>query len=162
MGDVETSIDVEITIDQHISVPLQIELLKKSALIAAALRGFTCGEIGIRITDNPTIREINLRHLQHDYATDVISFGYSDSGSRIEGEMVISVDTARTEAIEIGWSMDHELCLYVAHGTLHLTGMDDQSPQRRIEMRQAEAEVMHAIGIRDFDKYEVDRPRKDR
>ncbi len=143
--------------DEQVNVPVPIELVQKAARIAAAHRGFTSGEIGIRVTDDPTIREINVRHLDHDNATDVISFGYGAEGTRIEGEMVISVDTARAQAREIGWSTDHELCLYVVHGTLHITGMDDQAIEPRRKMRQAEADVMRALGIDRFEKFQVDR-----
>ena len=148
---------VDVTVDDHVRMPLQIGLLQKAASVAAAHRGFLHGEIGIRVTDDATIRTINVKHLEHDYPTDVISFGYSANDTVIEGEMVISVDTARIQALEMGWSTDHELCLYVVHGALHLTGMDDQSPGPRAEMRVSEAEVMKRLGISGFEKFQVDR-----
>ncbi|QDV44159.1 Endoribonuclease YbeY [Stieleria neptunia] len=114
---------------------------------AAALRGFRRGQIGVRITDDVTIHEINARHLSHDYPTDVISFPYSDDPDRIEGELVASVETAQQNAAEVGWEIANEVLLYVIHGVLHIGGMDDSEADERAMMRRAEREVLSHLGI---------------
>ncbi|KAA5541559.1 rRNA maturation RNase YbeY [Roseiconus nitratireducens] len=105
------------------------------------------GELGVRFTDDATIHEINVRHLSHDYPTDVISFPYSDQPPRLEGELVASVDTALENAVEAGWAAGNELLLYVIHGVLHIAGMDDATPSQRREMRVAEQAVLNQLGI---------------
>lgn len=121
--------------------------IEQAVRAAAALRGFEAGEIGVRLTDNASIHEINARHLSHDYPTDVISFPYNDSDGQLEGELVASVETAVENAADVGWDPSNELLLYVIHGVLHIAGMDDHSDQDRAEMRAAEKSVLHAIGI---------------
>ena len=65
--------------------------------------------------------------------------------------MVISIDTARDKAAEMGWAVQNELILYAVHGTLHISGMDDQIGEDRAEMRRAEHEVLVGIGITEIE-----------
>jgi len=106
--------------------------------------------IGIRITDNATIRQCNRQFMNHDYPTDVISFGYDLCPPRLEGEMIVSEEMARQRARDVGWSPDNELLLYVVHGTLHITGMDDQNAASRAAMRDAEQQVLVRLGISEI------------
>jgi probable rRNA maturation factor len=108
----------------------------------ASDHGFHEGEVGIVIVDDPTIHEINRDHLQHDYPTDVISFVFTAEDGALEGEVIVSTDTALREANEGGWAGEDELLLYVIHGMLHLVGMDDVEPNLRREMRLAEAKYL--------------------
>ena len=81
-------LNVEVTVDAGVSTRVQPNTLAQAARAAANFRGYTCGEIGIRITDDDQIRKLNAQHLQHDYETDVISFPYRCDGDLIEGELV--------------------------------------------------------------------------
>ena len=129
------SLLIEILIDSSVHSPVGEDQIRQAAKLAAQSRGFDHGQIGIRLTDDATIHQVNRKHLQHDYSTDVISFAYQVAAPMIEGELIVSVDTAVTRAAELGWSAANELLLYTIHGTLHLTGMDDQQPIDRREMR---------------------------
>ncbi|HWL11165.1 MAG TPA: rRNA maturation RNase YbeY [Planctomicrobium sp.] len=116
-------------------------------------------EIVIAIVNDETIHEVNREHLQHDYPTDVISFVYSadESGKRLDeaefsprgqglvldGELVVSAETAIRFAPEQGWKPEHELALYIVHGLLHLCGYDDQTEDERQRMRQREREILN-------------------
>ena len=115
---------------------------------ATSHRGFSTGRIGVCVTTDDEIREINVRHLDHDYATDVISFPYLCQSPRVEGELVVSLETAVRESASVGWDWESELTLYIVHGVLHLCGMDDQSSSCRRAMRTAEQEVMRSLGIK--------------
>ena len=103
--------------------------------------------IGVAIVDDEVIHRLNHQYLQHDYPTDVLSFPLSAAGEPLEGEIVVSVDTAAAEARRYGWSTDDELLLYVIHGALHLLGYDDQNTAAAAEMRQAESEVLAHFGL---------------
>ena len=87
--------------------------------------------LGLRFTDDATIRELNSTWRQRDEATDVLSFATLDdtphlpSTDSVElGDIVISVETASRQAKEHQHSLRHELRWLVSHGLLHLLGWD--------------------------------------
>lgn len=133
---------------------LDEEFLREVAIHAIKDEQLAAADVVIALVNDATILEVNRRHLAHDYPTDVISFLYDStprsvgapsSGCGLEaldGELVISVDTAARAATEHGWSLREELALYVVHGLLHLCGFDDQNPTDRQRMRQREREVL--------------------
>jgi len=119
--------------------------------------------ISLTLVDNRTIHELNVRYLQHDYPTDVLSFllecevdsqmlpipkaaprGY---GKRLEGEIIVSVEMARQMAAKYHWKPQDELSLYVIHGLLHLCGYDDRRPRDRALMRHREQELLTLWGL---------------
>jgi probable rRNA maturation factor len=141
--DAKSVIGLAMTELQHLSERILVAVQR-----AALERGFHCGEIGVRISTDQEIRAINRRHLQHDYSTDVVSFPYSAVLPRVEGELIVSVETARRTATVIeDWSTAAELLLYVVHGVLHLCGMEDADECERQSMRVAEHKVLAACGI---------------
>ena len=155
-ADQPTLLNIEIIVDEDVNYVANEQRLRDACTAATSLRDFHQGEIGIRVTTDAAIHQINRDHLGHDYPTDVISFPYAANRPHIEGELVVSVDTAAERANELGWSVDHELLLYVVHGTLHITGMDDHEPKDRLAMRRAEREVMLQLGVGDIDQYAAD------
>jgi len=130
--------------------------IQNAVAVAAQAKGFTRGRIGVMITDDETIQEINRRHLDHDYPTDVISFTYDRSEKTVEGELVVSLCTARRSALELGWDWRSELLLYVVHGTLHICGLEDSAALERAEMRTQEQAVLALLGIADARLYSPD------
>ena len=147
---------VEILVDPSIVESIDQARLTAAVVAAARFRGFTTGVIGIRITDNATIHHCNCQFMDHDYPTDVISFGYDLCPPRLEGEMIVSVEMARHRAQDVGWSSDSELLLYVVHGTLHIAGMDDQDAKSRAAMRAAEQQVLISLGIDEIVRFGAD------
>lgn len=136
---------------------MTIDCIVRAVRAAAGLRGFHHGAIAVALTDDPTIRQVNDRHLGHDYATDVISFSYEAEGDHVEGEMIVSLDTAVQQSERIGWTWSRELLLYIVHGTLHITGMDDRTPTQRSEMRDMESRALSEVEIDDVHGYHADR-----
>ncbi len=111
--------------------------------------GFARGEISIAVVDDQAMRELNRQYLDHDYETDVLSFVLDldpDQGL-LNGQLIVSADTAAREAAELGVPLQSELMLYVTHGTLHLVGFDDQDPASVLEMRSMEQEFLAAFDI---------------
>ncbi len=96
----------------------------------AATFGRRVGEIGYMFVDDEKILEINNQYLGHDYYTDIITFDY-DEGNVISGDLVISVDTVRTNAELFGKSYADELNRVIIHGILHLCGINDKGPGER-------------------------------
>ena len=142
-------------IDEGVEVEATEVLMVSAARQAANFRGFGGGRIGIRITDDVTIRDLNKTHLGHDYATDVISFSYSAGTNDLCGELVASAETAARLSRD-DWTATAELSLYIVHGTLHITGMDDQVPEDRRAMRDAEEKIMKMLGFPHIDRFGAD------
>lgn len=87
------------------------------------------------------ILETNRKFLNHDYYTDIITFDYSNR-RRISGDMVISLDTVRTNAEQFSRVYDEELLRVVIHGVLHLCGINDKGPGEREIMEQHENDAL--------------------
>ena len=151
------SFNIEIITDDNVDCFVSDHRLQEAVVLAAKHRGYSSGVFGIRVTDDLGIHEVNRDHLGHDYPTDVISFPYRDDQPLVEGELIVSVDTARQRASELGWPAENELLLYVVHGVLHITGMDDHETEDRIAMRKAEHQVMTALGVPDISRFAADR-----
>lgn len=109
--------------------------------------GIRRAQISLAVVDDPTIHELNRRFLEHDWPTDVITFLLDDEGGRLEGEIVVSADTAHQQAESFGWNTADELLLYCIHGALHLVGFDDQDPESLAEMRAAEQKYLNEFGL---------------
>ncbi|AGB28786.1 MULTISPECIES: rRNA maturation RNase YbeY [Prevotellaceae] len=119
----------------------------------AATFGRRVGEIGYMFVDDEKILEINNQYLGHDYYTDIITFDY-DEGNVISGDLVISVDTVRTNAELFGKSYADELNRVIIHGILHLCGINDKGPGEREIMEAHENKALALLR----DMTENDRP----
>jgi probable rRNA maturation factor len=133
--------------DEQAALSISPERLVEAVQAAVAESPYTSGSISIAVVDDPTIHELNRHYLQHDYPTDVLSFVLEDAPPRIEGELVVSTDTASANAAEYGWSAAEELLLYVIHGTLHLVGFLDKHPDEVNAMRAAEGRCLARLNI---------------
>lgn len=103
--------------------------------------------ISLAIVDDPTIHDLNRRYLEHDYATDVLSFVLERTETRLEGEVIVSSETAVSQSRLWGWSAEDEMLLYVIHGMLHLVGIGDATSEEREEMRRREGECLARFGL---------------
>lgn len=95
------------------------------------------GNISIIFCSDNYILDINQRFLGHDYFTDIITFDYCE-GSKISGDLFISVDSVRENAIEYGVLFYEELNRVMVHGILHLIGYDDHTEDDIRQMRSKE------------------------
>jgi len=103
----------------------------------AATYGREGGDVGYMFVNDEKILEVNNEYLGHDYYTDIITFDY-DEGDTINGDLVISLDTVRTNAEKFGKDYDEELHRVIIHGILHLCGINDKGPGEREIMEAAE------------------------
>jgi len=94
------------------------------------LEGKETGEITYIFCSDPYILEINKEHLQHDYFTDIITFDYCFDDI-INGDMFISIDTVRDNAVRFNQSFEQELYRVVIHGILHLIGYNDSNDEEQ-------------------------------
>lgn len=106
--------------------------------------------LGYIFCDDETILDVNRQFLNHDYYTDIITFDYSNR-RRISGDMVISLDTVRTNAEQFAKSYDSELLRVIIHGVLHLCGINDKGPGEREIMEQHENEALAIVPSNIFE-----------
>ena len=107
----------------------------------AASYGRKVGEIGYLFVDDEKILEVNREYLSHDYYTDVITFDY-DEDDTVSGDIVISLDTVRSNAQLFGKTYEEELYRVIIHGILHLCGINDKGPGEREIMEAAENKAL--------------------
>ena len=94
--------------------------------------------------DDEFILETNREFLGHDYYTDIITFDYTNS-RHIAGDMVISLDTVRTNAEGLGVDYETELMRVMIHGVLHLCGINDKGPGEREIMEAHENDALSIL-----------------
>ena len=95
------------------------------------------GDISIIFCSDNYILDVNMRYLQHDYFTDIITFDYCE-GDRLPGDLFISVDSVRENALYYGTTFEDELNRVMVHGVLHLIGYDDHTEEEKKVMRSKE------------------------
>ena len=103
------------------------------------------GDIAIIFCSDNYILDINIKYLQHDYYTDIITFDYCEADT-LSGDLFISVDSVRENASFYGSSFPDELNRVIVHGLLHLIGYDDHSEEDIAVMR---AKENYYLSLRD-------------
>jgi probable rRNA maturation factor len=103
--------------------------------------------LNIAVVDDRRIARLHEEYLGDSRPTDVLTFDLRDDerSEAIEGEIVVSADTARREADRRGLDASEELIRYVIHGVLHLLGMDDKRPADRQRMRREETRILKLL-----------------
>ncbi len=99
------------------------------------------GEINYIFCDDECLHKLNVEHLGHDTLTDIISFDYT-IGNEIHGDVFISVERVKENAVEYNVSFDEELKRVVVHGVLHYCGYKDKSEKDELVMRSKEDEKL--------------------
>ena len=107
----------------------------------AAEYGFGVGHINYIFCSDERELAVNREFLGHDYYTDVITFDYS-TGTTLNGDIFISVDTVASNAEAAGAPYEHELRRILIHGVLHLTGQGDKTPETKEEMTAKEEKAL--------------------
>ncbi len=115
-----------------------------SALEASAVFPITQGELSVVFVSDATIGQIHDDFMGDPSATDVITFP-ANLEMESSGEIIVSVDHARSRAEELGEPFSRELSLYLIHGWLHLAGYDDRAEADRAKMREAEQLALSLI-----------------
>lgn len=117
--------------------PLPEALIGRVVEEVMAAEGFTIEDVVAVYCGRKMIRSINREFLQHDYATDTITFRYNE-GSGVDGEFYISLDVIEENAGRFGTDPGQELLRVTVHSVLHLIGYDDQTPEDRLHMQEKE------------------------
>lgn len=105
---------------------------------------FAVGDINIIFCSDRYILDVNNKYLKHNYFTDVITFDYCE-GRYLNGDIIISIDTVKANAILYKSTFDNELYRVIIHGVLHLMGYKDKSKKEKVIMREAEDKALLLI-----------------
>ena len=103
--------------------------------------GKNAGEINIILTSDEGLVNINVEFLGRDYYTDIITFDYSEDNI-INGELYISVDRTKENAVKFEVDELRELLRVIIHGILHMIGYNDSTEDEKKEMRIAEEKYL--------------------
>ena len=114
-------------------------------------------DVGLLITGDKKIQELNLKYLEEDRQTDVLSFPIMEQlenapafinvpdGKKHLGDIIISYPTAARQAEERGHSTEREIIILLIHGILHLLGYDHDIPEREQAMRSRESAILKIV-----------------
>ena len=105
--------------------------------LVAEREGKRLGDVSVIFCSDNYILNVNIKYLQHDYFTDIITFDYCE-GNRLSGDLFISIDSVRENAAFYGTQFADELNRVIVHGLLHLIGYDDHSDADIAVMRDKE------------------------
>jgi probable rRNA maturation factor len=143
---------LKITIaDPHRIVIDERRRIRALALTVFAGEGIAAANVNIALVDNPTIHRLNKQFLDHDEATDVLTFPLSAPDVQaLEGEVVVGFEVARKVARKRGHDEQAEVALYIIHGLLHLCGYDDATRPARRKMRDRERHYLGLLGLPDI------------
>lgn len=94
-------------------------------------------DINIIFCSDNYILDVNMKYLQHDYFTDVITFDYCEK-NLLSGDLFISVDSVRENSVFYNTEFEDELHRVIVHGLLHLIGYDDHTEEDIKVMREKE------------------------
>ena len=146
------SIEVFVQIEEEIK---ELETVEKVLYSAIEKEKLDKVSFNLIIVDNEYIHELNKNYRGIDRETDVITFALEDEDTlimpddqRILGDIYISIDKAKQQAIEYGHSLLRELSFLAVHGFYHLLGYDHMTPEEEKEMFKKQEEVLEAYGIR--------------
>ncbi|MBP6231202.1 MAG: rRNA maturation RNase YbeY [Paludibacteraceae bacterium] len=103
--------------------------------------GKKMGEISYIFCSEEKILSVNNEYLQHDYYTDIITFDYTEKAT-IAGDIFISIDTVKSNAVGYKISFEDEIARILIHGILHLCGLKDKTKKEEKAMREAEDKAL--------------------
>ncbi|MBE8949494.1 MAG: rRNA maturation RNase YbeY [Quinella sp. 3Q1] len=133
---------------------LLAEMLR-AADVVGEIYGVENSELSLTLTDDEHIHALNKKYRGVDRATDVLSFAFResdepevvDAGFEILGDVIISLERAKVQAVEYGHSFLREIIFLEVHGLLHLLGYDHMDDDERREMEEEQRFIMGKLGI---------------
>lgn len=124
----------------------QIDEKKLSNWIESVAKKYNkeTGDISYLFCDDEKILEVNQEYLNHDFYTDIITFDYSE-GKIISGDIIISLQTVKSNSQMYKTDFTEELHRVIIHGILHLSGLNDLTEEDEIAMREAENSALEML-----------------
>lgn len=133
-----------------------IAYVRRAVHVVGCRHDAEAAEVSVTLTDDAHIHELNRTYRGIDRATDVLSFALTESeepeilgapSGEVLGDIIISVERAREQAMAYGHSYLRELSFLTVHGMLHLLGYDHMEEAERLEMEAEQRAIMEELGI---------------
>ena len=105
---------------------------------------FNLGSVTIIFCSDQYILKTNKEFLNHDYYTDIITFDYCENRN-ISGDLLISLETVRSNSEKFNTDFSDELNRVIIHGILHLIGFDDSTPELKANIRKEEDKALEIL-----------------
>jgi probable rRNA maturation factor len=96
------------------------------------------GNLNFVFCSDKYLCEINLKYLNHDFLTDIITFDFSEKSNEISGDLFISIERVKENSRTYNSSFISELYRVIGHGVLHLIGYNDKTPEEALIIRSKE------------------------
>tara|TARA_Y200000002_G_C22188466_1_gene458236 strand:- start:98 stop:520 length:423 start_codon:yes stop_codon:yes gene_type:complete len=110
-------------------------------------KGYKLGNLVYAFFNDEDLKDLNIKFLNHDYYTDVISFDET-ADQVISGNIAISVDRVKENATQIGVDFEEELHRVIIHGVLHFIGFNDKTSSEKKEFREQEALALSMFHVK--------------
>jgi len=138
--------DMTLNVEHAEQAGIHPDLVKSAVNEVFSGEAVTIGSISVLFISDDEIIEVNKKYLDHNIATDVITFPLGDKTEPVEGEIYISIDTTRRNSAEFGVTHKSELLRVAIHGALHLAGYDDSTSLLRSKMKDKEDYYLNMAG----------------
>ena len=109
--------------------------------------GFIIDSLVFAFFNDEDLKDLNIRFLNHNFYTDIISFDESDNGF-IKGNIAISVDRVKENASTFSSLFDDELKRVIIHGVLHLMGFNDKTDEEKSLIREKEDTAIEMFHVK--------------
>ncbi|MCX6065705.1 MAG: rRNA maturation RNase YbeY [Chloroflexi bacterium] len=139
---------------ENLTPDIDADLAENAASLALKHQSAAGVDLTIVLSDDAQLHELNRQWMNVDAPTDVLSFPSDEidpeTGSRYQGDILISVERAAEQAKAAGHTVEAEVQLLVIHGVLHLMGHDHATADEKAKMWQAQAEILGQLGLADI------------
>ncbi len=143
------TIEVEVEDEAWSSVLPDVEAVVTRAATAALSGAHADGHVTVLLADDVAVRDLNARFRGKDAATNVLSFPAPPTAAPHLGDVALAYGVCAAEAAEQGKSLHDHLSHLVAHGVLHLLGLDHEDDVKAEEMEALERAVLARLGVPD-------------
>jgi len=143
--------DISVAVAPRYRSVVDDEWLRDVVARVLAAEGASSADVGVVVTGDATVRDLNRRYRGEDAPTDVLSFAFGEDAGEFVlppgkstrlGDVVISLPAARRQAKQAGHSLERELALLLVHGLLHLLGYDHATDDDARVMRSRESALL--------------------
>ena len=110
-------------------------------------KGYKLGNLVYAFFNDEDLKDLNIKFLNHDYYTDVISFDET-TDQVVSGNIAVSVDRVKENAAQIGVDFEEELHRVMIHGVLHFIGFNDKTSSEKKEIREQEALALSMFHVK--------------
>lgn len=153
---------------KDVKIPTGVRMLVRRCCNAVLLQEKFEGaaEISVTFVNDEMIRQLNREHRNLDKSTDVLSFPLGengeydinrDTGAKMLGDIVISIEHAVAQSEEYGHSLQREIAFLTVHSLLHLLGYDHENGGlEAVHMREKEESVLTQLGLKRNGSYYID------